>query len=248
MGRGFRTGRSRVGNQVFPWEVTIGIQPNVRVDQYDSIAAMPPAVFDDFSRKNPDAAGIGFLRKNLPFIIDANGWLGLFVATDVQPHGGMSGTVFDHPFAGSWHQAFGDFQFTRTVSPQLSQFYYAKVVSELDIAGYFRETIQGVEQNALQNWRMARSLALTGNGLAGRFLLSSFARDGSFAGTAYGDPMTGSWNVMEASIAFTRTLAAPGVTQRFTGRRTGFLRFEGNCEQLQNGAPVTTFSWEMRAV
>jgi hypothetical protein len=246
--RSFRTGRSRVGNQVFPWEITIGIQPSVRVEQYDGIAAMPPAVFDDFSRKNPNAAGIGFLRKNLPFIFDGNGWLGLFVATDVQPHGGMTGTVFGNPFAGSWHQAFGDFQFTRTVTPQYTQFYYARVVSELDIAGYFREIINGVEQNALQDWRMARSLALTGNGLAGRFLLSTFERDGSFAGTAYGDQMTGSWNQMAGTIAFTRTLAAPGVTQRFTGRRTGFLRFEGNCEQLVNGAPATSFNWSMRAV
>lgn len=243
--RTYRTGRTKVGSSTYEWEVTTGMEASYRLEQYDSLAAMPPAVFAAYREKYP-ATGLSFLRPETPMLVDGNGWLGLWELSMVQPDGALTGTVYGNPMTGAWMPAAGELEFTRRINPDFEQDWEGNVQSDTQITGLFRQRVNGMPEPAQYSWTMSRSLAVNGNGHLGELVIDNMAPDGTLTGTIYGDPITGAWDQGSAEISFTRRTADPSYTQQWRGTRTGPLSFAGTFEERMNGNASGSFSWSMQ--
>lgn len=228
--RFYVTGRTLAGGQVFPWEVTTRIESSYRVEQYTSIAAMPPDVFAAYREKFP-ASGLTLLRPGTPFLVDGNGWIGLLRLDQIQGNGALQGTVYGQPLAGTWTQADGNLLFVRTIHADYRQHWRAQVRTDSDIQGMFSEEIQGQRRPDAFPWRMAARLRVNGNGHAGVLEIHDMTDDGHFTGRLYDDNVTGRWDQTSGQIVFTRAPGHPTYSQEWKGQRVGNLTFAGTFQE-----------------
>jgi hypothetical protein len=241
--RFFVTGRTVAGGRTFEWEVTTRLEASYRLEQYGSVAALPPDVFEAYREKYP-ASGLSLLRPGTPFLVDGNGWIGTLRLHAMQADGSFDGAIYGQPVRGTWNAGAAALGFTRTIHPTYLQHWEARVASDTDVRGTFQEEIGGMRNAGRYSWRMATRLSVVGNGHAGTLELGDIGADGRFTGRIYGDPVSGQWDQPNGLIRFTRTTANPNYAQEWEGRRTGELTFGGTFRERVGGAvQPTVFNW-----
>ncbi len=244
--RVFVTGRTRVGGQVYEWEVTTGLQASHRLEQYTSVADMPPAVFDAYRAKFPNSA-LSLLRPGATLLVDGNSWLGHVKIARVDAAGNVEGTIYDQPLSGRWDPASGMFSFTRTIHPTYLQRWQVRVVSDTDMKGSFTEEVNGVAQTTSYPCRLSTHLKVMGNGHPGELRLDDLQPDGSLRGRIYADVLQGRWDAATRRLRFQRQNGSTSYAQDWDGQRTGELMFAGSFQERINGqlAPGV-YGWDAR--
>lgn len=232
--RFYVSGRTHAGGQVFPWDVATRVEASYRIEQYNSIAAMPPDVFEAYREKYP-ASGLVLLRPGTPFLVDGNGWVGVLRVGQVPNNGALQGTLYGQPILGAWTPADGNVSFTRTIHASYLQHWRARMRSDTDVQGSFYEEVNGQRQPTLYSWRMAARLRVNGNNYVGALEVDDMAADGSFTGRLYDDNVVGRWDQAAGQIQFTRAPGHPNYSQEWKGSRVGDLTFAGTFQERVGG-------------
>jgi hypothetical protein len=199
------------------------------------LATMP----DTVSPRDPLVAG----ASN---IFDGNGWLGLMRIERVTGTN-FTGTLYGQPMDGSWDAAARTVQFRRRLGTGYDQAFTGSFDRPGILLGSFQEVRDGITQPERFIWRAASSLIVEGNGSPGELLVTRWDIDGTVAGQMYGDTVDGRWDRATQQLRLTRRGSNPNYSQRWTGRCVTPLTFEGDFQEIVNGAvQPATFPWILR--
>ncbi len=187
------------------------------------------------------------LAAGASLVVEGNGWLGLLRIERLQG-AQVNGTIYGQPFSGTWNASTRELQFTRSLGPGYEQRWSARLGSAADsfISGVFREITNGQPGATEYRWCAASRLPLDGNGWGGEMLFTQFDDQG-VAGTVYGDRFHGTWNHATRELRFVRQGGDPAYAQRWVGRHTAALDFDGHFREVVGGQErPLDFRWLVR--
>lgn len=179
-------------------------------------------------------------------VIDGNGWLGLWSLTSVV-NGQLAGTVYGNTFSGQWDASARTLRFTRNISPTYRQHYEGRLDAANGLVlGSFREENNGVMATPRYAFRLSARLLLEANGWPGEIRFTRFDPDGTVAGRIYNENFSGHWNRSTQQLTLERLIDA-NYRQRYVGRRTHGLDFEGSFREVVGGVErPTDYRWLAR--